>query len=220
MIKKVLIAEDHESTNISLQRTLDELKLEDMEHVCYCDDAVLKVELAKRKDAPFDLLITDLYFEDDGVPQRVADGTRLIEEVRKIDPALKILVFSAESRPLVIKTLFTMHGVDGFVRKARNDAKELKAAIETIRHNQRYLPKQLQQQFNENTHGFDALDITIISFLADGVLQKDMPELFVKRGIESCSLSNIEKRLKRMKTELNCTKNEQLIAFCKDKGII
>lgn len=220
MIRKVLIAEDHEITNISLQRALEELKMQDFEHVSYCDDAVLKVDLAKRKDAPFDLLITDLYFDDDGIPQRVAGGIRLIEEVRKIDPGLKVLVFSAENKPGFIKNLFTAHDIDGFVRKARNDAKELKIAIETIANHQRYMPRQLLEQVNGHSFDFDPFDLAIISFLADGVPQKDMPELLTKKGIEASSLSNIEKRLKRMKSELNCTKNEQLIAFCKDKGII
>ena len=63
MIKKVLIAEDHESANISVQKTLDEMGILDPDYVYYCDDALVRVQKAMEAGEPYDLLITDLYFD-------------------------------------------------------------------------------------------------------------------------------------------------------------
>ena len=48
-IEKVLIAEDHESANLSVQKTLEELSIADLHYVYYCDDALLKIQRVCRK---------------------------------------------------------------------------------------------------------------------------------------------------------------------------
>ncbi|HEX3933259.1 MAG TPA: response regulator, partial [Puia sp.] len=141
MIKKVLIAEDHETANLSVQRTLEELGLTLLHHVFYCDDALLKLQKGVQDGDPYDLLITDLSFEEDHSKQKLPDGTALIKAARAVQPDLKILVFSAEGRPAVIDSLFGKYGIDGYVRKARNDARELKTAIGLIDKEQRHFPR-------------------------------------------------------------------------------
>jgi two-component system capsular synthesis response regulator RcsB len=221
MIKKVLIAEDHESANISVQKTLEELGIIHTDYVYYCDDALLKVQIAKQNNQPYDLLISDLYFEEDYHVQKITSGSDLITAVRQIQSDLRILVFSAESKATVIEMLYKKQDIDGYVRKARNDAKELKSAIETIANNQRYFPRALAQIIKQkNTHEFTEFDIAIISLLARGIRQKDIPDHLQQQQIRPSGLSSVEKRLNHMKEVLNFYNNEQLVAYCKDVGII
>jgi len=220
MIKKILIAEDHESANISIEKTLETLGVEEVDNVYYCDDALLKITHAKKAGKPYDLLICDLYFEPDGRPQKIAGGAKLIPAARKVQPELKVLIFSAENKPAVIDSLFKNQFIDGYVRKARNDAKELRIAFEKISRNQQHYPKHLADLIkNQHSYDFSDLDITIISLLAQGVPQKNIPDKLLENDIK-CSLSNMEKRLKKMKEVFEFTKNEQLIVFCRDMGII
>lgn len=221
MIRKVLIAEDHESANISLQKTLEELGIADPDYVYYCDDALHRIEKSKRDHLSYDLLITDLYFEEDYRVQKLAGGTELIEAARAVQPDLKILVFSAESKAAIIEALFNKHEIDGYVRKARNDAKELKQAIISIAQNQRYFPRYLTQLVRQkNAYAFTEYDITIISLLAEGMRQKDIPRYLQDHHIRPAGLSSLEKRLNHIKEVLEFSKNEQLVAYCKDMGII
>lgn len=221
MINKVLIAEDHETASISIQKVLEEVGVRQADYVYYCDDALVRIKNAKQGNKSFDLLITDLYFEEDNCVQQIAGGAQLIEEARKIQPELKVLVFSAENKPAIIELLYSQYEIDGFIRKARNDAKELRLAIETLAKNQRYFPRHLRQLVNEkNTYEFGSFDIAILRLLADGVRQKDIPVYLQRNNIKPSGLSSVEKRLNLMKEELDCSNNEQLIAFCKDKGII
>lgn len=221
MIKKVLIAEDQESANISVQKTLEELGITQTDYVYYCDDALLKIQKSRQDDQPYDLLITDLYFEDDYRKQNIPDGATLITAARKVQPDLKVLVFSAERKATTIELLFNQQDIDGYVRKARNDAKELRTAIAHIARNQRYFPRHLIELIRQkNAHEFTQFDITILSLLAQGMRQKDMPAYLQHNNIQPSGLSSIEKRLNHIKEALEFTNNEQLIAYCKDMGIV
>jgi two-component system capsular synthesis response regulator RcsB len=221
MFKRVLIAEDHESISISVQKTLADLEIERTAYTYYCDDALMYIKKSLNEDEPYDLLITDLSFEEDHRPQQLAGGTELITAVRAVNPGLKVLVFSAENKPAVIDALFKDLGINAYVRKARHDAKELKLAIEAMSQNKTYLSADLRQTVKQkNAYEFSEFDITIISLLAQGTLQKDIPAYLQQNNIKPSGLSSVEKRLNLMKEMLDFSKNEQLVAYCKDFGII
>lgn len=221
MITKVLIAEDHESANISIQKTLEDLCITNVEYVYYCDDALNRIFQKAGTDKSYDLLITDLYFEPDDRKPSLTGGTDLIAAARKIQPDLKVLVFSAENKPVTIEMLYNKFDIDGYVRKARNDARELKLAISEISQHRRYLPRQIIQLINsKNAYEFSDYEITIISLLAQGMPIKDIPDYLHEHQIKPSGLSSVEKKFNHMRDALNFTKNEQLVAFCKDKGII
>lgn len=191
------------------------------DHVYYCDDAVSKIVIAKNLGRPYDLLITDLYFDEDSQTQKITNGVDLIKVVRTLQPDLRIIVFTAENKSAILDNLFNHLQIDGYVRKARNDSRQLKTAIDELRQNRRFIPRLPSKLTNQKrVHDFSTYDITIISLLAQGMSQKHIPSYLEKNKIAPASLSAIEKRLKQMKTALDFTKNEQLVAFCKDMGII
>lgn len=221
MFKKILIAEDHESSSISVQRTLEDLNITNTDYVYYCDDAVAKVQKSIRENDLYDLLITDLSFEEDHREQKIKDGKELIKTVKELHPSLKTIVFSAEHKSGIINSLFTEYGANGFVRKARNDAKELKKAIASVFEGNNYLSLDLKQEVKKlNNYEFSEYDITLVSLLSQGVLQKNIPVYLQNNNIKPNSLSSVEKKLNSLKEELEITNNEQLVAFCKDLGII
>lgn len=221
MIKKVLIAEDYESTNISIQTTLAELGIGDPAYVYYCDDALVRIQKAMEAGDPYDLMVTDLYFDIDHRSQKISDGVALIRAARAIQPELRVLVFSAEGKPAIIDALYNQSNIDGFVRKGRNDARELKLAIGQIGANQRYFPQfYLQATRQENLHDFTSYDIMIISLMAQGMKQKDIPDYLEQNQIKPSGLSTIEKRLNEIRQALKFSNNQQLVAYCKDIGIV
>lgn len=221
MFKKILIAEDHESINISIQKTLEDLNIPNVDYVYYCDDALAKIQKSLREEQPYDLLITDLYYEEDHHVQNIKDGRELIQKIKEIQPSLKVIVFSAEHKSGVIDSLFNEYKINGYVRKARNDSKELKKSIASVFINENYLSTDLKQDVKKfNSYEFSAYDITLVSLLSKGVLQKNIPIYLQEKDIRPNSLSSIEKKLNSLKEELEVTSNEQLVAFCKDIGII
>jgi two-component system capsular synthesis response regulator RcsB len=221
MFKKVLIAEDHEVANISVQRTLNDLGVQEAKYVYYCDDALAWISKALQDQAPYDVLITDLSFEEDNNKQRITSGIDLIQAVKVIQPTIKILVFSGENRPVIINKLFNNYGIDAYVRKARRDAQYLNEALKALRNDKTYASQDIKQILKEkNTFELSTVDILIVKYLADGVKQMDIPHYLKQMNVKPSGLSSIEKRLNNMREVLAFTKNEQLVAYCKDKGFI
>lgn len=221
MLKKILIAEDHESANLSVQSTLKEAGIPEPDYAFYCDDALAKIKKGKEAGEPYDLLITDLYFDEDHRKQQIIGGGALIDAARKLQPDLKVLVFSAEHKVTIVDTLFKTHEIDGYVRKARNDARDLKTAIDQIDKGQRYLPWWFVNQMkSKNIYEFTQWDIAVITLLAQGTRQKEMSDRLRQNDIHPAGLSSIEKGLKQIREELKFSSNEQLVAYCKDMGIV
>jgi two-component system capsular synthesis response regulator RcsB len=215
MIDKVIIAEDQESANLSIQKILEEFHVGLPDYAFYCDDALSKIKMAKLKDEPYDLLITDLSFEADGTSQKITSGFDLIRAAREVQPDIMVLVFSGEQRPAVIDDLYKNYEIDAYVRKARQDIKELKSAFESLSKGQHYYPWPLAQLVKQsNTYEFTEFDISIIRLIVDGRSQKEIADI-LKR-----SLSTVEKRLNRIRSEFGFSKNEQLAVFCRDAGLL
>jgi len=57
MFKRVLIAEDHESANISVQKTLADLGITNTQYTFYCDEAFIQIKKSLQDEQPYDLLI-------------------------------------------------------------------------------------------------------------------------------------------------------------------
>jgi two-component system capsular synthesis response regulator RcsB len=221
MFKKVLIAEDHEHTNISVRKTLEELGIPQRDFRYYCDDALDLVKVALRLEMPFDLLITDLSFEEDHNTQLITGGKELIKAVRAVQPALKIIVFSLENNISLVDELFDDLDIDAYVRKARYDAADLRRAVDAVYNHKKYRSADLMHtKKTENSYDFKTVDIEIITLLCNGVPQKNIPSYLLQKNIKPSGLSSVEKRLNSIKTSLNIFSNEQLIAYCKDNKII
>lgn len=215
MIDKVIIAEDHESSNLSVQKVMEDLSIRQSDYFFYCDDALNRIKMARKADLPYDVLITDLYFDEDGKPQTIKDGFELIKVTREIQPEIRIIVFSSESKPAKIKSLYNDYHIDGFVRKARHDVKELKAAFDVISKGSRYYSQETAQLLKQaRAYEFTDFDVDIIRLLAQGHKQKAIADLLKKHP------STIEKTLKKMRDEFGFAKNEQLVVRCKDVGLL
>jgi len=221
MFTKVLIAEDYESSTISVQRAVEDLKIAHLNYVNYCDDALGRVKMNLHENTPFELLIKDLSFEEDHREQNIKSGQELIDAVREIQPDIKIIVFSSEKKEVIIERLFDDQNINGYVKKGREDVKDLKKAILAVYDGEKYLSYELKTKSPErNSFEFSDYDILIISLLMNGKLVKDIPDYLQENKIKPSSKSAVEKRLKDIKESLELNSNEQVIAFCKDFGIV
>jgi len=221
MFSKILIAEDHESSNFSVQKVLEDLAILNVDHVYYCDDAFEKLKKSLTSKSPYEVLITDLSFEEDHKKQLIKDGKELVKCCRDLCPELKVIVFSGEHRIGVIDLLFKEFGINAYVKKARSDSKELKKAIEAVYNGNTYISHDLKLPIKSaNTIEFSNYHITLLKLLSDGILQKNIPKKLQEQNIYPNSLSSVEKRINAMKLALAVKNTEELIASSKNIGII
>lgn len=221
MYKKVLIAEDFDSINIAVKQTLESLGVQEIHYAKYCDDAILKFKKALQDNQPFDLVISDLSFVEDYREVTLASGEELILALKKIQPEIKVIVYSVEDKPYVIKTLFDEAQINGYVKKGRNSISQLKTAIETLLYGKTFISPELANALQDKTgKEIDNYDITLLSHLANGIAIEEMETLFKHLNITPNSKSTIEKRVAKLKDYFKANNNIHLIAITKDLGII
>jgi len=222
MFKKVLVAEDFDSISITVGKALEGLSVSEIHHAKYCDDAFLKIKKALCDQAPYDLLISDLSFKIDHRENKLTSGDELIAAIKKIQPDIKIIVFSIEDKSFRIKSLFNNLGINAFVAKGRNSIPELKKAISGIFNDETtILSSKLSYTLREKSLiEIETYDIEILKLLSKGHILDEISSEFKTLGIIPNGSSSLEKRINRLKISLKANNNVHLIAIAKDLGLV
>lgn len=221
MFKKVLVSEDLGSISNGIISTLEALQIDNFHQVQYCDDAYLKIKKAIQSERPFDLLITDLSFIADHRQQKYPSGEILIKVLKQEHPALKIIAYSVEDRPQKVRTVMLESKADAYVCKGRNGLKQLEEAILKVHNNETYLSPQISNTLRKtSTPDIDDFDIELMKLLANGLSQDEISQHFKSRNNNPSSLSAIEKRIVKLRTNFSANNSIHLISIVKDLGLI
>ncbi|WP_312991267.1 DUF5932 domain-containing protein [Chryseobacterium flavum] len=220
MFKKVLIVEDQEIMNQGILNTIKELNIPDFDYVTYCDEALNRIRTALERKNPYDLLIADLSFDKDHIPQKLRSGQELILEAKKVQPALKVVVFSVEKKAKKIDDLYKIYQVNGFVSKARRDGQDLKNTIRRVFNGETVIPQEVLNTMRHISSEFDEYDIKLLELLAKGYKQSEISSYLKENGMLPYGIRSIEKRLNELRDNLGAKNNIEMIVICKDIGLI
>lgn len=222
MFKKVLVAEDLDSISTGVVQVLEDLKIPLIDHVKYCDDALLKIKKGITEKAPYDLLISDLSFKSDHRKIKLSSGEELIAAVNEVQPSIKKIIFSIEDKSFRIKSLFNDLKIHAYVSKGRNSMDELKIAVErTFKNEEKILSSDLSFSFNDKALiEIETYDISILNLLAKGYTLENISNEFKATAITPNGTSSIEKRINKLKIYFKANNNVHLIAIAKDLGLI
>lgn len=221
MFKKILIAEDADFMSSGIKVALEDMQIPTIEYAQYCDEAYLKLKKAWLYEEPFDLLVSDLSFKDNVNPQRLESGEDLIKEAKKLQPALKTIVFSIEDKPYRIQQLCNELEVNAYVWKSNHGQKELKKAVQSVYNGDFFITPQLAHALrNKEAFEITDYDVFLLKHLAEGLDQKEISGELKNKNIKPSSISSVEKRLKLLKENFNANNPTQLIAITKDFGLI
>lgn len=219
--KKVLVAEDTESNKIGLVYKLKELGIDTVESSQSCDNTFLKIKKGIYEKQPYDLLISDLSFDVSESNPKITTGEALIVEVKKIQPAIKIIAFSVNNQQSVIKYLMNEVGIDSYVCKGLNGTKELLKAIEAIQDGEIYLcPVSNATLQNKNVFQLDDYEKQLLRLVARGLKQDEIAAYFQSKGIKPNSRRSVEDRLSKLRDNFNANTTSQLIYLAQSLDLI
>lgn len=220
MFKKVLVVEDQEVANLGIIRALEELSVPRFEFVTYCDEALQRIKAATAEHDPYDLLVADLSFEKDHIRQDLQSGQELIREAKKIQPELKVVVFSVEKRAQVIDDLYKIYSINGFVSKARNDGKELRNTIGKVFEGEIVKSQEIVNAIRNIPFALNAYDLKLLELLTKGLTQDEIEMYFRQNLIRPFSRRAIEKRLYELRDSVSAKNNVEMIVKFKEIGLI
>ncbi|WP_298544586.1 response regulator [uncultured Aquimarina sp.] len=221
MFTKVLVAEDYEIANQGIVKVLnDAVGIYNIHEAQYCDDAYLKFRKAHQSEEPFELLITDLSFKENHKVQTRTSGIELIQDIRKIQPDINIIVYSQESRPDKINMLFQKLNINGYVCKGQHAIKELVHCIQGVYKGNIVLPPEVKDANQDNIINLDDFDIMLLEELALGFTKKEIVQKLKKQKISPNSESTIDKRVSKLFDDFKAKNTTHLVAIVKDLGLL
>ncbi|MAW96937.1 MULTISPECIES: response regulator transcription factor [unclassified Leeuwenhoekiella] len=221
MFQKVLIAEDYQGDNKSIFDTLKAtLNIPEVQEESYCDKAFNRLKVAFTNQEEFDLLITDLSFKEDHVPQGLSSGVELIAMGRNLQPDLKVIVNSMEDNPVKIKALFDTYKINAYVCKGRHSLDELVKAVRAVAEGKTYLSPQIDFNTAKNVFELDELDLFILKNLAEGFSKKEIRYKLKQKDLRPNSESTIDKRVSSLFTEFGAKNSTELVAKLIREGLI
>jgi two-component system capsular synthesis response regulator RcsB len=221
MFKKILVAEDSDTVSMAVRHALEKPGYE-LQHARYCDEAFLKVKKALSDQQPYDLLISDLSFLEDGRQDKLTSGEALIAAVQKIQPDIRVIVLSVEDSPYRIKSLFDQSAISAYVFKGRRSIQQLTQAMQTISANgDRYISPEVAHALNDKTISeIDSYDIELLKLLATGIKQEQIAMKLKERDLAPNSVSAVEKRINRLKIYFMAANNVQIVVKAIELGLI
>ncbi len=221
MFKKVVLVEDFQGENQGIAETLTEkLAIEELQSEFYCDKAFNRLKVALKKNEPYELMVTDLFFEKDHVDRKLTSGRELIKLARAQQPGLKIIVHSMENNPIYVNALFKEHKINGYVCKGRRGMVELVNAVNEVFHNRTFVSAQLNLTAANNTVELDAFDRAILKELANGLTKKEVSAKFKKENRTPNSESTIDKRISKLYDEYKAKNTTSLLFKLAKEGKI
>jgi len=222
MFNKALVVEDFDSVSTTMINAVKELSIPEILLAKYCDEAYLKIRKALLNEKPFDLLICDLSFKNDFRKNKLNTGEELIAAIKKVQPDIKIVVFSVEDKSFKIKSLFSDYGINAYISKGRNSIPELQKAILGIYNvNTTILSTELSNVLsNKSLLEIEEYDIELLRLIAQGLMMAKIASDFKNKGISPNGSSSLEKRVNSLKMYFKARNNAHLIAIAKDLGLI
>lgn len=221
MKNKVLVADDFDGIPLFVGQILKERSVCETTDAKYCDDAYLKIKKAIYDNVPYNLLISDLNFKTDYRNSKLNSGEELISAIKKLQPDIKIIVFSEEIKSFRIKSLFNDFKINAFVYKGRNSLSELENALQLV----------LDENNITSSSAFDTLsykplvqiseyDVTLLKLASYGYSLEEIWKNLKKSGITPHSKSSVEKNINKLRIQFKAKNSVHLIAIAKDMGLI
>jgi two-component system, NarL family, captular synthesis response regulator RcsB len=221
IVHKIFVSEDIDSNNLGVTTTLLQLGYTDIGHAQYCDEAFLKLKKAIQDHEPYDLLITDLSFENPRDKKTLQNGQELIKAIKELSPELKVIVFSVEDDYNAIKSLFDDQQINAYICKGLHGLKELQKGIDAVNNNQNYTcPVATAVLQQKNSFEIDAYEEQILVYLAKGYKQNDISQLLKEQGISPNSIRSIEATISKLKDNFNASNTTHLIYMVSSLGLI
>jgi len=221
MFRKILITEDIDSISLSITAMLEKNFDAEIINAKYCDEGYLFIKKAAQDEKPFDLVITDLSFKDDHRDTTISSGEDFIKKIREEFFDLKIIVYSIEDRPFLIKSLFNNSYINAYVAKGRDSISELTDAIHNVYYGNIYLSPEFADVLkDQSVFEVDKYDVEVLKLLSEGFTQEDISVVFKQKNYPSPSTSSIEKKINKLKFMFKANNSIHLVAITKDMRLI
>jgi|TARA_B110000116_G_scaffold20175_1_gene15917 two-component system capsular synthesis response regulator RcsB len=219
---KILIVDDHQLIIQGLLCSLEEVGNFEVVTTSDCDDALLLIK-ASEKSAPFQVLFTDLSFDNNTKETKLNGGEALIKAIRINGIEIKVGVITGLTETNRVYSVISNLKPNAYLLKGNCEAVEIGFAIQKMLKNEYYYSHKIYQKIIHRKITqikIDDVAIQILKELPNHSKISNLEGVIANNKGIKIKLRSIETRLANLRTDLNAINNTDLILKAKELGVI
>jgi len=219
---KILIVDDHQLVLQGLLCSLQDLGGFEVVTATDCDTAFRLIK-THQKTAPFQILFTDLSFDNSTEVTILEGGEELIKAIKMNEIAIKIAVITGHTETNRVYNVISNLKPNAYLLKSKCDAREVGFAVQKMLQNEYYYTHEIHQKImrrNIVQIQMDDVAIQILKELPNHAKISNLEGIIVKNDGIKIKLRSIESKLANLRTDLNAVNNTDLILKAKELGVI
>ncbi len=219
---RILIADDHQLVIQGILCSLKEVGEFDVVTTNNCDDAFQLIKSNQNTNS-FQLLFTDLSFDNTTEDTNLDGGEELIKAIRNNDFDIKIAVITGHTETNRVYNVISNLNPNAYLLKSKCDATELGFAVQKMLGNDYYYTHEIHQKImrrNIIQIQMDDVALQILKELPNHPKIANLEGVITKSDGSLIKLRSIETKLASLRTDLNANNNTDLVLKAKELGII
>jgi len=219
---RILIADDHQLVIQGILCSLKEVGDFDVVTTDNCDDAFQLIK-SNQNTNPFQLLFTDLSFDNTTEDTNLDGGEELIKAIRNNEFDIKIAVITGHTETNRVYNVISNLNPNAYLLKSKCDATEIGFAVQKMLANDYYYTHEIHQKIMKRNIIQIQMDDVAIQILKELPNHPKLANLegVIKKGDGSfLKLRSIETKLGSLRADLNANNNTDLVLKAKELGII
>ena len=219
---KILIVDDHQLIIQGLLCSLEEVGDFEVVTTSDCDDALHLIK-ASEKNAPFQVVFTDLSFDNSTKETILNSGEALIKAIRVNEIQIKVAVITGHTETSRVYSVISNLKPNAYLLKSNCEAAEIGFAIQKMLKNEYYYSHIIHQKIIRRKITqikIDDVAVQILKELPNHPKISNLEGLIVKNNGNKIKLRSIETKLANLRIDLNAINNTDLILKAKELGLI
>tara|TARA_B110000879_G_scaffold130508_1_gene171390 strand:+ start:104 stop:781 length:678 start_codon:yes stop_codon:yes gene_type:complete len=219
---KILIVDDHELIIQGLLCSLEEVGDFEVVTTSDCDDALHLIK-ASEKSAPFQVVFTDLSFDNSTKETILNSGEALIKAIRVNEIQIKVAVITGHTETNRLYSVISNLKPNAYLLKSNCEAAEIGFAIQKMLKNEYYYSHIIHQKIIRRKITqikIDDMALQILKELPNHPKISNLEGIIVKNNGNKIKLRSIETKLANLRIDLNAINNTDLILKAKELGLI
>lgn len=219
---RILVVDDHQLVVQGILSSLNEVGTFDIVTTNTCDKAF---ELVKNnsKTNPFQILFTDLSFDNTASDAILDGGEALIKAINTANYNIKIGVITGHTETNRVYNVIHNLNPSAYLLKTKCDATELGFAISKMMANDYYYTHEIHQKITRRKIvqiQMDEVALQILKELPKHAKISNLEGIIQKNDGSTLKLRSIETKLANLRLDLNAKNNMDLILKAKELGVI
>ena len=219
---RILIADDDQLVIQGLLCSLKDVGDFDIVTTDNCDEAFQLIK-SNLKTNPFQLLFTDLSFDNSTKDTNLDGGEELIKAIKNNEIDIKIGVITGHTETNRVFNVISNLEPNVYLLKSKCDAKELGFAVDQMLLNKKYYTHEIHQKIMRRNIIQIQMDDIAIQILRELPNHPKLANLegVIKKGDGSVlKIRSIETKLRGLRADLDAVNNTDLVLKAKELGVI